>query len=245
MKRISNFLTCLALAAAFPTALIADDKTETATAKVNLSQFTFGKTISGSEVTADSLKGSPVIVEFWGVNCGPCLAAMPMFNSLAKRYDSKGLKIVGVESQNSSEEEVLGIVKKLKLKFPITAQGSHPLKFDGIPHSAIFAADGTLIYEGGPHDKGFDRALKNAMKTAVPAKEESAAPDSKTNAPLVHDRTWTNADGKPLAAALIQVKNGLGTFRRKDGSSFTYAIDKLSASDQEIITKAQAPPATP
>jgi thiol-disulfide isomerase/thioredoxin len=240
MKHLPSLLTSLALLAALPTALRAEAKTETAVAQVNLSQFSFGKTIAGTEVTAESLKGSPVIVEFWGVNCGPCLAAMPMLNALAKRHDSKGLKVIGVESQNSSDEAILGIVKKLKIKFPITNRGSHPLNFSGIPHSAVFAADGTMLFEGHPTDKGFDRAVKEALKTAVPEKETPAT--GKTNAPLVAERTWTNAEGKPLPAALLSIKDGIGTFRRKDGSTITYAIAKLSAADQELITKAQATP---
>ena len=55
------------------------------------------------------------------------------------------------------------------------------------------------------------------------------------------ERTWTNAEGKPLAAALITVADGQGTFRRKNGTTFSYAIEKLSSADQELIGKAQQP----
>ncbi len=243
MKLLPSLFLCLAL----PLPLIAADKAdkaESTVAKVNLSEFKFGKTLSGDEVTAESLKGNPVIVEFWGVNCGPCLAAMPTFNALAKRHESKGLKIVGAESQNSSEEDVAKIVKSLKIKFPVTAGASHPLKFSGIPHSAVFAADGTMLFEGHPSDKEFDRAVKDALKTATPAKdkeETTTGSAAKAGGPLVAERTWTNTDGKPLAAALVKVDNGTGTFRRKDGTTFTYAVNKLSESDQELITKASNP----
>jgi thiol-disulfide isomerase/thioredoxin len=239
MKLLPALFLCLALACP----VFAADKEETsATAKVNLSQFTFGKTLSGTEVTTDSLKGSPVIVEFWGVNCGPCLAAMPMFNSLAKRHESKGLKIIGAHSQSATDEEVQKVVKSLKIKFPVTASAQHPLKFSGIPHSAVFAADGTMLFEGHPGDKDFDRAVRDALKTASPAKDKATddAP-AKTTGPLVPERTWTNAEGKPLAAALITVADGQATFRRKDGTTFSYAIDKLSTADQELIGKAQQP----
>ena len=241
MKLLPALFLCLAL----PCPVFAADKEETsATAKVNLSQFTFGKTLSGTEVTTDSLKGSPVIVEFWGVNCGPCIAAMPMFNSLAKRHESKGLKIIGAHSQSATDEEVQKVVKSLKIKFPVTAGAQHPLKFSGIPHSAVFAADGTMLFEGHPGDKDFDRAVRDALKTASPAKAKAtddAPATTKATGPLVPERTWTNAEGKPLAAALITVADGQGTFRRKNGTTFSYAIEKLSSADQELIGKAQQP----
>ncbi len=243
MKLLPALLLCLALP--FPV-FAADKEKEEATskAKVNLSQFKFGRTISGTEVTAESLKGSPVIVEFWGVRCGPCLAVMPTFNALAKRHESKGLKVIGAESQNSSDEEVQKIVKSMKIKFPVTAGASHPLQFSGIPHTAVFAADGTMLFEGHPSDKDFDRAVRDALKTAGPAKDkagEETASTTKSDGPLVAERTWTNAEGKPVAAALLKVDNGKGTFRRKDGTTFTYALEKLSSSDQELIAKAQQP----
>jgi thiol-disulfide isomerase/thioredoxin len=242
MKLLPSLFFCLAL----PTMVCAEEKAASeAVAKVNLSQFKFGKTISGTEVTAESLKGSPVIVEFWGVNCGPCLAAMPTFNSLAKRHESKGLKVIGAESQNSTEEEVKKIVKSLKIKFPVTAGATHPLSFSGIPHSAVFGADGTMLFEGHPSDKGFERAVKDALKTASPVKEKETsvadAAGKSSDIPLVAERTWTNAEGKPVTAALLKVESGQGTFRRKEGKTFTYAIDKLSSSDQDLIAKAQQP----
>ena len=239
-----KLLPALILGLSLPYLMIAAEKeAPAAVAKVNLSQFKFGKTISGTEVTTESLQGSPVVVEFWGVNCGPCLAAMPMLNSLAKRHDSKGLKVIGAESQNSGEEEVQKIVKSYKIKFPVTAGARHPLKFSGIPHSAVFAADGTMLFEGHPMDKDFDRAVRDALKTAGSGKEKESAEatTSPTGDPLIAERTWTNTDGKPLAAALLKVENGEGIFRRKDGSTFRYAVEKLSTSDQEMIAAAQKP----
>ena len=244
--------TAIFLSLALPLPLFAADKEEApaaSTSKVNISQFTFGKTLSGGEVTAESLKGKPVLIEVWGVNCPPCLGMMPKINDIAKRYDGKGLMVIGAESQGSSEEDVAKIVKQYKLKFPVTAGSTHPLSFSGIPHSAVFAADGTMLFEGHPGDKEFDRAIREAVKSAGgDAKEgsstsatasSSSSITAKSGGPLVAERTWTNADGKPLAAALVKVENGVGTFRRKNGTTFTYDIAKLSSSDQELIAAAQ------
>lgn len=238
-----KLLSALFLSLLLPFAAHAEDK-------VNISQFTLGKTVSGSEVTAATVKGKPVLIEFWGVNCGPCLAHMPMFNSLAKRYDSKGLVVIGAHCQDASDEEILEKVKATKVKFPVTTGTSGPVQFSGIPHSCIFASDGTLLFHGHPDDKEFDKALKTAMKgatassaTADAEKDSDSAkgPSALGTGPLVAERTWTNAEGKPVAAALLSVSNGQGKFSRKNGTAFTYAIDKLSSSDQELIAAALEP----
>lgn len=42
----------------------------------------------------------PVLVDFWGPSCQPCLALMPFVHSLAEKYDGK-LKIVKLDSSKN------------------------------------------------------------------------------------------------------------------------------------------------
>jgi hypothetical protein len=52
---------------------------------------------------------------------------------------------------------------------------------------------------------------------------------------LVNERTWTNADGRKLVAALISLDGEEGKFRFTNGREFDYDISKLSTDDQELI----------
>jgi thioredoxin 1 len=51
----------------------------------------------------------PVLVDFWGPSCGPCLALMPVVEEFAEKYDGK-LKIVKV---NTTENRRLCINLKV------------------------------------------------------------------------------------------------------------------------------------
>ncbi|MEN6437268.1 MAG: thioredoxin family protein [Syntrophobacter sp.] len=42
----------------------------------------------------------PVLVDFWGPSCQPCLALMPFVHDLAQKYDGK-LKVVKVDSSKN------------------------------------------------------------------------------------------------------------------------------------------------
>lgn len=42
----------------------------------------------------------PVLVDFWGPRCGPCLALMPVVEELAREYDGR-LKIVKINAQEN------------------------------------------------------------------------------------------------------------------------------------------------
>lgn len=58
------------------------------------------------EVTTDTFDAEvrqaaqPVVVDFWGPRCGPCLALMPLVEQLSEQYNGK-LKIVKINAQEN------------------------------------------------------------------------------------------------------------------------------------------------
>jgi hypothetical protein len=70
----------------------------------------------------------------------------------------------------------------------------------------------------------------------------SAATPAKSGGVLVADREWTSADpnARKIPAALVSVNNGIGHFKRPDGSTFDYPLNKLSAADRKIAEDAAA-----
>lgn len=72
--------------------------------------------ISGDTVRLSDYRGkSYVLLDFWGSWCRPCLQGIPFLKEIHKKYNKKGLTIIGIASE-SKKEPYLDAVEKHNLK---------------------------------------------------------------------------------------------------------------------------------
>ena len=77
------------------------------------------KTLEGEEVTLTSLKGKVVLLDFWATWCGPCREAIPHLVALHKRYQEKGLVVIGMSADKGEGDVVRRFVQSMDIPYPI------------------------------------------------------------------------------------------------------------------------------
>lgn len=127
--------------------------------------------VNGDPLTESDLKGKVVILDFWAVWCGPCIATFPHLREWHEKYSDKGLEIVGLtryynyqwdededramrageDEEVTPEQEQEMLVKfaeqhELKHRFAIQdgSELSEYYAVSGIPHVVVIDREGTI-----------------------------------------------------------------------------------------------------
>lgn len=220
--------------AAFAALLLAIPVTAAEAKPHKVSEWKLGKVLFGQKVSKGDLKGKVVVLEYWGVNCPPCIASLPHLAELEKKHRDQGLVVIGAEGQGSSKDEIKPLIEKAKVEYTITESAEGPIEVSAIPRAFVFDREGLLVYDGSPLGEGFNGAVTKALGAGA----ASVADKPAANTPLVATRAWTNADGKEIRAAVKAVDATTVTFVMVDGKEVKYPLEKLSADSRKTIEAA-------
>lgn len=208
--------------------------------KHKLSEWSLGETLFGEKISESDMKGKVVVIEHWGVKCPPCIALLPDLAKMDKRYRDDGLILIGAESQNHTKDQIEPLVKKNKIGYTITSGANGPINFSGIPRAFVFDVQGQLVFNGNPHDEGFERSIKKALKDVGEVEETADESSVAPSANFIEMKSWTNAEGNQIKAAVREANDTEVTFVMFAGKIVKYPLEKLSEESREEIKAALA-----
>lgn len=95
-------------------------------ARVHAPELTGGYWVNSEPVTMASLRGKPVLIDFWDYTCVNCIRTLPYVIEWHKRYAAHGLAVIGVHAPEFSFAKELDGVKSALDRFGI----AYPIVMD-------------------------------------------------------------------------------------------------------------------
>jgi 5-hydroxyisourate hydrolase-like protein (transthyretin family)/thiol-disulfide isomerase/thioredoxin len=114
------------------------------------------------------LRGKPVLIDFWSVGCGPCVASLPGVARAAEQLAPRGGVVVGLHDSGITAKELEKFAREHRLTYPLaidTADEQQPSAgktfraygVEGIPTVAVLDREGKLVFLGYSLEEGVAR----------------------------------------------------------------------------------------
>ncbi len=109
------------------------------------------ETPQGTRLNLESLRGRPLLINFWATWCPPCVEELPLLNAFHQENAAKGWQIVGIAVDKA--EPVRAFLARQPLAFPVALAGMEGLNLSrtlgnqvgGLPFSVLIGAEGTVL----------------------------------------------------------------------------------------------------
>jgi len=128
------------------------------------------KTLSGEQLTTESLKGKVVLVNFWATSCSTCIQEMPEMVETYKKYQDRGLELIAVAMNYDPPNYVLNYAQTRALPFKVAldADGSAAKSFGDVkltPTTFVIDKDGNIVkrYVGVPEFSSLHQLIEKSL----------------------------------------------------------------------------------
>ena len=75
------------------------------------------KDLDGNDLSLEKYQGNVILLDFWAVWCGPCIAEMPNVKGVYEKHKDANFQIIGI-SLDQSREKLIGYLEKEGIAWP-------------------------------------------------------------------------------------------------------------------------------
>lgn len=129
--------------------------------------------LEGKSIQLSSMRGKPVLINFWATWCGPCSAEMPNIEKAYQQFKNDDIAILAV-NQGEHGDQVTGYKDLYKLNFRIllddSNQASRAYRIQALPTTIFVDRKGNIheIHLGGPMSVDFIQSKIKELLATLP-----------------------------------------------------------------------------
>lgn len=126
--------------------ITAQSKVENSLIGMNAPVFSV-KDIQGNKKSLNSLKGKIIILNFWFIECKPCVREIPELNNLVKKYKNDNVEFIGFSGNGSMQ--INSFLKEQDFLYNIVPNSKSVIKdyrISSYPTNIIIDQNAKVVY---------------------------------------------------------------------------------------------------
>ncbi len=117
-----------------------------------------GSWSDGKQRSLADYRGKIVVLDFWGLWCGPCINAIPAMQSLAEKYEPRGVVFLGVHTAHGDMQQIIKLKKSRGWETPSAIDNGAAITesktadaygVSGFPSIVMIDAEGKVAFHSG------------------------------------------------------------------------------------------------
>lgn len=178
--------------------------------------------LAGETVSLESLRGRPVLIDFWATWCPPCKRQIPVLNAFRKAHADDAVAVLGIAVDAGGRKIVAPFAEEQGIDYRVLL-GDERLaqRYGAAGYPTLFVLDarGRIVHRhaGVASREGLEEALARARASApgggeapgrrassparAASKQAAWSPEARPRAPAAPSRTRPTASGGPTSAA--------------------------------------------
>ncbi|MDB5277227.1 MAG: hypothetical protein JWR61_2182 [Ferruginibacter sp.] len=123
--------------------------------------------LKDEKTNLNDFKGQLVLIDFFTKSCYPCILALPGLQALHKKYEKKGLKVIGIDIYDKKEDGIAAFLTKRGVTYKVLLGGkvvSEDYHVAGIPTMYLIDKNGSIIFSRVGYVQGQDKELEKVIQ---------------------------------------------------------------------------------
>lgn len=124
------------------------------------------RSLDGSIVSSSSYLGKVILLDFWEVWCGPCVASMPKVQQMQEKYSDEGLQVFGITHEEKQLDAAKRLIARKEILFPTLVGNASTKEFYGltaIPLYVVIDRKGKIAFVS----EGFTPEIGAEVRKAI------------------------------------------------------------------------------
>lgn len=118
----------------------------------------------GNSIKLSELRGSVVVLNFWFIKCGPCVAEMPALNAMKEQYKNENVKFLAITFDK--QEMIDQFLERKDFNYDMIPDASHVIQMYGVqsfPTNIVIDKNGFVALK----ETGFRTNIREVLSASI------------------------------------------------------------------------------